>query len=80
MVKGCDGFFECWSDLVGAAFEVDGVGGADFSGGSKGEVEIEQGSGRTRAQGGVGPFWLRLRGEDHGAPSLPCRTRTPDTL
>jgi hypothetical protein len=53
VVKGCDGFFKGWGDLVGAAFEVDGVGGADFSGGSKGEVEIEQGSGRTGAQGGV---------------------------
>ena len=54
MVKGCDGFFEGWSDLVGEAFEVDGVGGADFPCGSKREVEIEQGSWWTGAQGGVG--------------------------
>ena len=32
VVKGRDGFFEGWSDLVSAAFEVDGVGGADLSG------------------------------------------------
>lgn len=50
-------FFECWSDLVGEAVEVDGVGGADLSGGSQGEVEIEQGSGRTGTQGGVGRFF-----------------------
>lgn len=56
MVEGYDGFFEGWSDLVGAAFELNGVGGADLSGGSQGEVEIEQGRGRTGAQGGVGPF------------------------
>lgn len=54
MVESCDGFFEGRSDLVGAAFEVDGVGGADLSGGSQGEVEIEQGSGRTGAQGRIG--------------------------
>ena len=56
VVKGRDGFFEGWSDLVGEAFEVDGVGGADLSGGSQGEVEIEQGGGWTGAQGGVGPY------------------------